>query len=50
MKYRKKPVVIDAWFFKDQWSEKPDWLIEARDHDIWFVLADDHISDEGTTQ
>lgn len=26
MKYRKKPVVIDAW------SEKPEWLIEARDH------------------
>lgn len=26
MKYRKKPVVIDAW------SEKPDWLIEARGH------------------
>lgn len=32
MKYRKKPVIIDAWFFKDQWSEKPEWLIEARDH------------------
>lgn len=29
MKYRKKPVIIDAWFFKDQWAEKPDWLVEA---------------------
>ncbi|WP_288920493.1 hypothetical protein [uncultured Bifidobacterium sp.] len=28
MKYRKKPVIIDAWFM-DLWSEKPDWLIEA---------------------
>ena len=28
MKYRKKPVVIDAWFM-DRYSEKPEWLIEA---------------------
>lgn len=28
MKYRKKPVVIDAWFMKRN-SEKPEWLIEA---------------------
>lgn len=28
MQYRKKPVIIDAWFM-DRRSEKPDWLIKA---------------------
>lgn len=28
MKYRKKPVIIDAWFM-ELWSEPPEWLIEA---------------------
>lgn len=31
-RYRKRPVVIDAWQFKPEgWREVPSWLVEAID-------------------
>lgn len=41
MKYRKKPVEVEAWQIGSD-EKYPDWLMEAIEKDIALEVVDDH--------